>query len=56
MKSMPLTKEDFIKKCMLILSKTYRPESPVFQRVEKSLSKLNNVELDSLYLMLLSIK
>jgi hypothetical protein len=56
MKAIPLKKEDYIKKCMLILGKTFLPENAVYQRVEKALPKLNNTELDSLYSLLLSIK
>lgn len=48
------TKESLIAQCMQLISKTYMPGSLQYKNVKKGLSKLNNVELDSLYVMLLT--
>lgn len=47
-------KDTLIIDCMKLLSKTYLPESYQYWRVKKSLSKLTNVELDCLFVMLLT--
>lgn len=52
----PTTQEDMIERCMYILSTTFLKESPVYIRVKKALKKLNNIELDSLYAMLITVK
>jgi len=56
MTNKPVTKEELINKCMTILSPVYRPGCVIYLRVEKSLGKLNNIELDSLYVMLMTLK
>lgn len=56
MKMIVETKNDLILKCMALLSINYKPQSMVYQRVEKALQKLNNIELDSLYVMILTSK
>jgi hypothetical protein len=54
-KMKPVIKKDrLVMDCMLLISKTYLPESKQYQIVKKSLYKLTNVDLDCLYVMLLT--
>lgn len=48
-------KDDLVAHCMKYLGKTYKKESPVYKRVDHALRKLNNIELDSIRTMLISI-
>jgi hypothetical protein len=47
-------KESTIRDCMAMMSNVYLPNSGVSQNVEKGLHKLNRVELQGLYVMLLT--
>lgn len=49
------TKENLISTCMSYLGQVYKKDSTINQRVKKGLSKFNNIELDSLKSMLMSI-
>jgi len=47
-------KDNLVDDCMKLLSKTYLPQSTQYEIVKKSLYKLTNVDLDCLYVMLLT--
>lgn len=45
-------KETHIEEIMMNIDNTYKSESVVYQKVKKSLNKLNQEELSSLYVMI----
>jgi hypothetical protein len=47
-------KDDLVGDCMALLSKTYQRDSKQYEVVKKALYKLTNVDIDCLYVMLLT--
>lgn len=48
-------KEKYVRQIMGMLSQTYRPESKVYQNVEKGLRKLSVHQLDNLSVMMMDM-